>query len=139
LSLFTADNPLSNVDPRGLDWLDCMSNCIQANDPLNNVGKICLGALGGTFPKSWWPAGGGVGGGGSPITTFPSRISLGGGVGNPLRIVGRIFSPIWVGYGLYLAGVESYCAGACSGNPNANFPESGPTINGGGGGGVGGW
>ena len=119
LSLVVANNPLSNVDPRGLDWLSCMANCVQAKDPLNNAAKVCLGALGGTFPKSWAPAGGGVGGGGSPVTTVPSRLGLGGGVGNPTRIIGRFFSPFWVGYGLYLAGAEAACAGTCTGDPTA--------------------
>jgi hypothetical protein len=119
LSLAVANNPISNIDPRGLDWLSCMANCVQAKDPLNSVGKVCLSAVGGTFPKSWWPAGGGVGGGGSPITTLPSRLGLGGGVGTPVRTIGRIFSPIWLGYGLYLAGVEAACAGTCTGDPAA--------------------
>jgi RHS repeat-associated protein len=74
LSMFVANNPIGNIDPRGLDWLDCMANCVQAHDPLNNICKLGLSGLGGTFPKSWWPARGGIGGGGSPVTTFPSRL-----------------------------------------------------------------
>ena len=50
-SLFVANNPIGNVDPRGLDWLNCMANCVQKKDPLNNAGKVCLSALGGTFPN----------------------------------------------------------------------------------------
>ena len=119
LYAYVANDPLNKIDPLGLDWLDCMANCIQAKDPLNNSGKVCLTGLGGTFPKSWWPAGGGMGGGGSPVTTLLSRLSLGAGGGNAARVVGRIFSPLWIGYGLYLAGVEAACAGTCAGDSTA--------------------
>jgi RHS repeat-associated protein len=123
LSLFVANNPMANVDPRGLDWLSCMANCVQAHDPVNNLGKACGTFLGGTFPKRWAPAGGGLGGGGSRVTTVLSRISVGKGTaaagGNVARIVGRIFSPVWVIYGLSLAGVEAACAGTCTGDPTA--------------------
>jgi hypothetical protein len=113
-SLFVANNPVGYADPKGLDWLDCMANCVSGKDPLNAAAKVCLGALGGTFPYSGKP--------GTPLTTVPSRLSLGQGTtmtGNWVRSVGRFFSPLWVGYGLYLAGAEAACAGTCTGNPNA--------------------
>ena len=113
-SLFVANNPVGYADPKGLDWLDCMANCVSGKDPLNAAAKVCLGALGGTYPYSGKP--------GTPLTTVPSRLSLGRGTtmtGNWVRSVGRFFSPLWVGYGLYLAGAEAACAGTCTGNPNA--------------------
>jgi hypothetical protein len=117
LFLFLANNPTASVDPRGLDWLSCMANCIESKDPLNSVGKVCLTYLGGTFPKPWT----GYGRIGGSATTVLSWLSLGGGTAasgaNAARIVGRIFSPLWVGYGLYLAGVEAACAGTCTGDP----------------------
>ena len=113
-SLFVANNPVGYADPKGLDWIDCMAICVSGKDPLNAVATVCLTALGGTFPYPGKP--------GTPLTTVPSRLSLGSGTtmnGNWVRSVGRFFSPLWVGYGLYLAGVEAACAGTCTGNPNA--------------------
>jgi len=124
LSRFVANNPLANIDPRGLDWLDCMGKCIDQNDPINKLtdhkepyqtgAKVCLTGLGGTYPYHGKP--------GTPLTTIPSRLSLGKGTAragkNFGRIVGRIFSPIWVTYGLYLAGVEAMYAGRCTGDPD---------------------
>jgi hypothetical protein len=118
-SLALANNPIDNVDPRGLDWLDCMANCVKAHDPANNAAKACGTFLGGTFPKAGSGTRTGLAGGGSRVTTILSRLGLGGGVGNTARVVGRFFSPIWVGYGLYLAGAEAACAGTCSGDPTA--------------------
>lgn len=118
LSLFVANDPVCYVDPRGLDWLDCMATCIQDRDPLNALGKGCLGFLGGTFPKSWLP----VPRTPPPVTTVLSWLGLGQGTAasgaNVARIVGRVFSPVFVGYGLYMAGVEAFCTGRCTGFPD---------------------
>jgi len=117
---YVGNNAINRVDPSGLqakccnqDFLTCLSNCIQKNDPLNNLGKGLLTALGGTFPKSWIGQPAALGSG--PLTTVPSAISLGSGVGNVARTVGRVVSPIWISYGLYLAGIEAHCTGACLG------------------------
>jgi RHS repeat-associated protein len=122
-------NPLSYIDPLGLaeecgctkSYLDCLADCIRKHDPLNNLGKTGLTGAGGTFPKSWVGLPRGLGGA-SPLTTVPSAGAhgLGGGgsgtVGGIARGVGRIFSPVWIGYGLYLAGMEVYCATSCFGD-----------------------
>ena len=65
----------SNQNCQGPDcdqsYFDCFVNCIRANDPSDDFGKVVLTAVGGTFPKSWlglpqWL------GGASPVTTVPS-------------------------------------------------------------------
>lgn len=125
LNLYGAvgNNPVDNVDPYGLDWLDCMSKCIKKNDPFNklvnpNLAKGALIGLGGTVPYScvrpiFGPKGG------TPLTTIPSMAQTGlraaglrpGGI---LRAVGRFFSPVFVGYGLGMVGIEAACAKQCA-------------------------
>ena len=101
--------------------LDCMAQCIRAHDPLNDEFKLGLSALGGTFPKSWAGLPRGLGGA-SPVTTAPSAVAhaLGGGgsgtLGGAARSLGRIASPVWIGYGVYLFGMEGYCAASCANN-----------------------
>jgi hypothetical protein len=104
------------------DFLTCLSNCIQAIDPLNLAEKTLLALLGGTFPKVWvnLPRIG------TPITTILSYMSLGSGTAasgtNVARIIGRIASPVFVGYGLGMAGIEIACTVACINNPDG-FPS----------------
>ena len=100
---------------------DCLANCIRANDPLNDLGKGGLTAVGGTFPKGWVGLPQGLGGA-SPLTTVPSATAYatGGGaagtIGAIARAVGRVFSPIWIGYGLGMFSVETMCTIACAKN-----------------------
>ena len=120
LYAYVANDPLNKIDPLGLDWLDCMAKCIEDNDPLNNLGKAAATAVGGTCPyRGPLPK---IFGRklGTRLTTVPSMASeaLGLGKGNWLRATGRFFSPLWVGYGLYLAGVEAMCVGRCTGDPD---------------------
>ncbi len=102
-------------------YFDCLANCIRAYDPLNDESKIGLTALGGTFPKSWAGLPRGLGGA-SPVTTVPSAVAhgLGGGgastIGGAARTVGRAASPLWIGYGVYLFGMEGYCLASCANN-----------------------
>lgn len=50
----------------------------------------------------------------------PSAIAhgFGGGragtLGGVARGAGRVFSPVWMGYGVYLFGMETYCAVTCA-------------------------
>jgi len=104
----------------GLDpSLDCFDKCVRSYDPLNTESKAGLSAVGGTFPKSWVGLPQGLGGA-STLTTVPSAVAhgMGGGgagtVGGAARVAGRVASPVWISYGLYLAGVESYCAAKCA-------------------------
>jgi len=143
--VYVSASPLLHTDSRGLaaeddpsscppgnggesaccpkSFLDCLTDCIRARDPLGDGGKAGLSALGGTLPKSVLGLSRGLGGA-SPVTTVPSAIAhgLGGGtpgasaVGAGLRTVGRICSPIWVSYGLYLSGAELLCATECANN-----------------------
>lgn len=102
-------------------FLDCLANCIRAYDPLSDEFKVALTGLGGTFPKAMVGLPRGLGGA-SRMTTVPSALAhgLGGGgagtAGGAARVVGRVASPIWIGYGLYLAGMEGYCAADCAMN-----------------------
>jgi uncharacterized protein RhaS with RHS repeats len=127
---YVGDNPVSLVDRLGLaqscptcqqSYLDCLANCIRKHDPLNNLGKGALTAAGGTFPKWLFGFGRGLGGA-SPVTTIPSAAATatGGGAagtaGAAARAVGRVASPIWITYGVYLFGMEVYCASSCTGD-----------------------
>ena len=127
---YVNNNPISKIDPLGLaeecptckqTYLDCLANCIRKYDPLSDTSKIGLTALGGTFPKGWLGLGRGLGGA-SPVTTVPSAVAYGTGggaagtAGAVARGLGRVASPIWIGYGLYLFGMESWCAASCVGN-----------------------
>jgi RHS repeat-associated protein len=85
---YVGANPISSIDPLDLavgcgcnkSYVDCLSDCIQAHDPLNNLGKGLLTAAGGTFPKSLVGLPQGLGGA-SPLTTVPSAgaTATGGG------------------------------------------------------------
>jgi hypothetical protein len=118
---YSSDNPISIIDPSGLcgckqGYLDCLANCIRAYDPFNSYGKAGLFALGGPFPKAWFP----VPNMGSPYMSLPSYFGLGQGTAasgaNLLRIIGRGNSAAFLIYGTYLFGAEVMCAAQCSGN-----------------------
>jgi RHS repeat-associated protein len=141
LYVYVRGDPLRYNDPLGLQatgggsngqsgggssYFDCLANCIRANDPMNyffgDASGLATGgltALGGTFPKSWVGLPSGLGGA-SPLTTIPSAAAhaAGGGAagtaGSIARGVGRLFSPVWIGYGLGMFAVESMCAIACA-------------------------
>ncbi|CAJ0817198.1 hypothetical protein LMG19087_03017 [Ralstonia wenshanensis] len=106
-------------------FLSCTANCITAYDPLSDEFKATLTGLGGTFPKALVGLPRGLGGA-SPMTTVPSALAhaLGGGgvrtVGGAARTLGRVVSPIWIGYGVYLAGMETYCLASCGSNKCAH-------------------
>ena len=125
--LYCNGDPVNGVDYWGMenkccnkDFLTCFAKCIEKYDFLNKfIDKVILTILGGPFPKSVMgvrkiPSN-------TRFTTILSRISLGKGTTasgkNILRIAGRNFSRAFVGYGLYLAGMESYCVGICLGDP----------------------
>lgn len=61
-------------------------------------------------------------GGASSLTTIPSAFAnaTGGGragsTGGALRTVGRVVSPVWITYGVYLFGMEAYCLSAYAQN-----------------------
>jgi RHS repeat-associated protein len=123
---YVGSNPVSWIDPLGLaqaccgkSYLDCLADCIRAYDPLNNLGKGLLTAFGGTFPKGLVGLPQGLGGA-QPVTTLPSVAAnaAGGGAagtaGAGIRAIGRLYSPIWITYGVALFGMEVYCAGSCA-------------------------
>ncbi len=106
--------PLS-CKPCGQGFMDCMANCISRYDPLGDPGKGLATAAGGTGPKRMFGVRRGTGGS-SRLTTVPSWIghNVGGSIGKGLRGFGRICSPLWVAYGVGLAGMEVYCASQCA-------------------------
>jgi RHS repeat-associated protein len=112
---YVENNPLLYVDPWGLersccnqDLLDCLDKCIRSHDPFDPLFKGALTGAGGTFWKTWIGVNPNLLGGYSPFTTVP-RATL----GQAGRLAGRTFSPLWIGYGYYLAWWETYCFSAC--------------------------
>lgn len=138
---YCANNPLLYTDPTGEDWLDCMSECIQDNDPLPYaLGAAVKGvlALGGWQSKSALAAIARALGNEKladsimkaqklfanqkPVTDLLSLISMGGKGANraawkTVQQVGgkvaAVLGPIEIGYGLALAAIETHCMGYC--------------------------
>jgi len=136
---FTMNKPLSGIDPYGLDsrfwdWLQCMSDCIEDNDPVNMaVAKALVLVAGSPIPKTVVAAlAESIGDmqlarairlelrmpGASPYTTIPSslsaRLRLGGR--STLRAFGRYAQVAMVAYGLAQVAVEAHCTGYCCGS-----------------------
>jgi RHS repeat-associated protein len=139
LCRFVMNNPLSGVDPYGLDsrfWdgMQCMADCIEDNDPVKMaIAKVLVLVAGAPIPKTVVAAlAESVGDtqlarairlelrmpGVSPYTTIPSSLSaklrLGGR--STLRAFGRYAQGAMVAYGLALAAVEAHCTGHCCGS-----------------------
>jgi RHS repeat-associated protein len=102
---YVNNQPITNIDPLGNDFLDCMIDCLKGKDPLNVLGKMVPPACSVTVKKSWQIPG-------QKERTFlltkvkccPPWIG---------RLAGRISLVITVGEGLYYAGAEAYCAATC--------------------------
>ena len=143
---FNNNDPVNTFDILGMygeccDYLTCFSNCIQRNDPLNDMywTKSAISKLGLPLPKYFvknvlvqrvfnmsvsgnkpsllkaiWN-----GGKASRWTTLPSTMSVGVGAGgaSALRFAGRGAFAAFVAYGNYMFFVEVKCAAACLGNP----------------------
>jgi RHS repeat-associated protein len=123
--LFVGNNPISNGDPFGLDFWNCLANCIEENDPANLLAKGLLSGLGGPIPKSLVKALGGRTsgfGGHSNFTGLPRLCQRYAGPANPTFIkgVGRGASGLWIAYGNYMAAVEAGCLGSCLGDPSGH-------------------
>ena len=141
LSVYVMGNPVKYVDPRGTDvtpvsgagssldpassegddstsYLYCLARCIESGDPIALTGKGLLTAAGGTLPTATFGLRTGIGGG-SRLTTIPSVAGhltegiIGSTNKTLLRQLGRTCSPIWIAYGAYMFGRESYCAVRC--------------------------
>lgn len=122
--LFVGNSPLSNVDYLGLNFWNCMANCIEENDPINLLAKGILTGVGGPIPKSLVKALGGrvsnLGPGHNKFTGIP-RLCQRYTRTPPTRFikgVGRVASGVWIAYGVYMAGVEAACLGSCLGDPS---------------------
>jgi RHS repeat-associated protein len=156
LSEYAASNPLNNIDPSGMDWLDCMAACIEDNDPVSyalRAAVLGLIAAGGLVPKRLlagvaralgneqlaksiigsFKMGKNV----QPFSNLLSMISASNKAGarSALRALGgkaaAIVGPIQIAYGLALAAAETHCLGWCC---TASFygidydPESGRIV-----------
>jgi len=119
----------------GGEYLGCVGACVQTNDPLEKIWqKATLTIAGAPIPKvlakklgevldieAWTRSGFGPAAKKSPFTTIPGMISNATGLKaqSALRIIGRFANAMFYGYGLTMAGVEVYCAGACALNKRA--------------------
>jgi RHS repeat-associated protein len=116
-------SPLRYVDPMGLQdtndlgYFDRFFACVAENDPLSELWKKgALAAAGAPFPKSAFGLPRGLGSA-SPMTTLPSvaahkiygeaRMSR---IGSAMRDSGRLGYWAFLGYGLFMLGVEGACA-----------------------------
>jgi RHS repeat-associated protein len=133
---FVGNRPIDQLDPLGLDYLDCMAACLEDNDPIDMALEAALaGLIGMPIPKTWvlaWAEAVGdtqlarairaslANPNSSRLTTLPSALSaqLRAGGRSSLRLLGRtasrIAGPVLTAYGLALAFVETYCAGVCT-------------------------
>jgi len=133
---FVGNRPIDQLDPLGLDYLDCMAACLEDNDPFDMALEAALaGLIGMPIPKTWvlaWAEAVGdtqlarairtslANPNSSRLTTLPSALSaqLRAGGRSSLRLLGRtasrILGPVLTAYGLALAFVETYCAGVCT-------------------------
>ena len=133
---YVGNSVIQFFDNLGLDWLDCLSNCIQDNDPADYaIGKAISLLTATPIPKTMIAAIAETLGfsdyarqirltlkmpGVSRFTNFPSFLSqvLRMNAKNGLRTLGAhatsIVGPVIVGYGLALAYVESYCFTYCT-------------------------
>ena len=121
------------------DFIDCMADCIEDNDPIELAIAKALAMLAGVpLPKSFVASLAELVGdttlarrirGGSPFTTIPSVIStklrLGGR--SALRALGRYAAPAVVAYGLALAAIETHCLGWCCGTDH--YTSDGNILN----------
>ena len=121
---------------RKIDWLDCMTACMEDNDPIDKAIEAAIGyLLAGQLPKTLVasiaealgdhqlatrirnslrnPAV-------SRFTTFPRSLQAAMRAGGKTalkkvaQVAGRYVGPVFVAYGLYLAAIEFHCAGVCS-------------------------
>ena len=124
---------LLGLDTRFWDWIDCMADCVEDNDPLALVAqKVLLSLSGMKLPKTFVAKLAKMAGdkqlarhilaslkkpGASRVTSLPGTVSAAlrapGKASQFLHGLGKAMGPFWLGYGLYMAAAESACAGHC--------------------------
>jgi RHS repeat-associated protein len=129
------------LDSRLADFLVCMGECIEDNDPLEKLAeKIALSLVGATLPKTAIAKLARMTGdakfadkilaslrkpGIKPITTVPSVLAhylgIGANMKHMLRLVGDVGSGLWLAYGSYMVAVEAACLGHCCASRNYDY------------------
>ena len=131
LYAYVGNSPLNFIDPLGLcgcgqtgDYLSCLSNCIQAGDPLGYsaapfapIPKVIPEKVGLVEKAIRQP-------GGSRFTTITRVIGhrIGGAAATAGRAIGRAGAAGAVTYGVYLVGLEGFCAVDCA-LDSCSFPD----------------
>lgn len=123
---YGGNSPNRNIDPSGLDYLDCIAECFRqrtvsnagtgAFHTGNAVGNTCCGryprsGLGGPRP------GGGTGAAGSP-STWQHRVCMRTRLSGVGAAVGRVCVYLTIAEGCLDIGAEVYCAAMCASDPN---------------------
>ena len=106
---YTGNNPVINIDPSGLDYLDCLTACVSQND-FSAAIVVPTAACAMRVPKKF------VGPGQSPSksiwATKPVRritgMSIKGGI-----VAGRVSIGAFIFEGFYDLGAEAACALIC--------------------------
>ena len=128
------------LNSRAADWLVCMGECIEANDPMTLLAdKWLLSVSGGKLPKTFvaklctWAGDSELAGkilatmkwpGASKMTSVPGSVAMAlrspGKLSQVLHGVGAGMGAFWQTYGLYMASAEAACVGHCCASRDYN-------------------
>ena len=124
------------LNSRAADWLACMGECIEVNDPMALLAaKWLMSVSGGKLPKTFvaklctWAGDSELAGkilatmkwpGASKVTSVPGSVAMAlrspGKMSKVLHGIGAGMGVFWQTYGLYMASVEAACIGHCCAN-----------------------
>lgn len=130
-------NPVMHTDPYGLDYLTCLGQCIEQEDPIGKVwAKLMLSLSGASIPKMWVVKLANAVGHtdtarnimrsipNNAYTTIPrgTFLALNGKGSAAMKMFGRAANVAWIAYGPYLAQMEVQCAAYCCGRDHYDAP-----------------